>query len=1028
MNSSHSSRLFLFFRGALLGAALILAVSLRAATVTVDTTTDVLDGNTNSIALLIANKGADGKISLREAIMAANNTAGADTVLFSAAINGTPITLTRTGNDSTCVNGDLDINGSLTITGNGTNNTIIQGASAYNSGTKTYTGSIGDKVIGINQDGTFTNLTVSVSNLTVRWGQNTIPYGNSDFAYTGGGVDVFMTGQSNSISFTDCVFTENANMNAYGGGVNVDSGNSFLPGDVTSTNRGTVSFTRCTFSNNRANPNQTGNDGSGGGLCIFGDIEDVTLTDCIVTGNTTSTNSSKIANGGGINILITHGGSVTMTGGLVTNNSAVGTGGGIAILGDQNINLSGVTIANNTSVMANLGSAVGGGLTIQDVLFATITPTMTVSNCTITGNVATNGSDARGGGLYYGGLFGATVSGCTISGNFADIGGGIASDGNTVGVSLVVDNCTIANNTATNGAGISHLRNSNSSSLPVTTVTKCLITGNNAIGAGGGIYVSNGTFTAAYNRILTNTAVTGKGLAQAGGTANVTNNWWGTNAPAALISGAVTFTPWLMLNHYANPGMIFVPNVTTLTATFLTNSAGTAVSVANLSRLIGLPITFNNAVLGSLSGAQTTIQSSGTATVTFTANAAGTGSANAVVDNQSATAVVTIPTGIVSINRVQNTPTNLSSVQWTVTFTNAVSGVNVANFSLNFSGLSSPLITSVTPVGGSPATAWTVTASTGSGDGTLQLVMIAGDSVSATIANIPFSGQVYSIDLVAPGISISPPAASIVNIGDATTYTVNYTDANFNSSTLSTGGITLNKTGSANGTAIVSGAGTTRTVTVTNLTGQGTIGISIAAGTATDTAGNTAPAAGPSDTFRIARTNAALSSVSTAPSNTVTRVGNTFSWTVAGNKTNTTVTGVAGDTNAFVKFDSGIYGQGSQVASFSPLTSGLNSHTATVRAEDGVTTTLYQLQITRPLDTNAVPRILAFSISGTNVMMHGTNGAAYGTYSLLRSTNMALPFAQWDLLMTGSFDSSGNFNLTNGLDALQARQFFMLKQ
>src|SRR6185295_18239494 len=101
MNSSYSSRLFPFFRGALLGAALILAVSLRAATVTVDTTTDVLDGNTNSIALLIANKGADGKISLREAIMAANNTAGADTVLFSAAINGTPITLTRTGNDST---------------------------------------------------------------------------------------------------------------------------------------------------------------------------------------------------------------------------------------------------------------------------------------------------------------------------------------------------------------------------------------------------------------------------------------------------------------------------------------------------------------------------------------------------------------------------------------------------------------------------------------------------------------------------------------------------------------------------------------------------------------------------------------------------------------------------------------------------------------------------------------------------------------------------------------------------------------
>ena len=47
------------------------------------------------------------------------------------------------------------------------------------------------------------------------------------------------------------------------------------------------------------------------------------------------------------------------------------------------------------------------------------------------------------------------------------------------------------------------------------------------------------------------------------------------------------------------------------------------------------------------------------------------------------------------------------------------------------------------------------------------------------------------------------------------------------------------------------------------------------------------------------------------------------------------MTAVAGDTNAFVKFDSGIYTQGSRIASFSPLTSGLNSHTATVRAEVG---------------------------------------------------------------------------------------------
>ena len=43
--------------------------------VTVDTTSDVSDGDTSSIAALISSKGADGKISLREAILASNNTA-----------------------------------------------------------------------------------------------------------------------------------------------------------------------------------------------------------------------------------------------------------------------------------------------------------------------------------------------------------------------------------------------------------------------------------------------------------------------------------------------------------------------------------------------------------------------------------------------------------------------------------------------------------------------------------------------------------------------------------------------------------------------------------------------------------------------------------------------------------------------------------------------------------------------------------------------------------------------------------------
>jgi hypothetical protein len=234
------------------------------------------------------------------------------------------------------------------------------------------------------------------------------------------------------------------------------------------------------------------------------------------------------------------------------------------------------------------------------------------------------------------------------------------------------------------------------------------------------------------------------------------------------VTANVTHNTWLQLRHAANPSTIFVPNSTTLTATFLTNSAGTAIPVANLSLLIGLPITFNNAVRGALSGAETTIQSSGTATATFTANAIGAGSADAVVDNQATTASITIPTGVSSINRVNATTNNLSSVQWTVTFTNAVSGVVAGNFSLVNVGLGGvPAITSVTAVGGAPATLWTVAASTGSGSGTLGLNMVNGTSVNAVIVNLPFTGQVYTLDLVAPDTTITAHPASLTNVASA---------------------------------------------------------------------------------------------------------------------------------------------------------------------------------------------------------------------------------------------------------------------
>ncbi len=61
--------------------------------------------------------------SLREAVIAANTAAGADSISFN--VNGT-FQLTIAGaNENAAATGDLDITQALTITGNGTGNTII---------------------------------------------------------------------------------------------------------------------------------------------------------------------------------------------------------------------------------------------------------------------------------------------------------------------------------------------------------------------------------------------------------------------------------------------------------------------------------------------------------------------------------------------------------------------------------------------------------------------------------------------------------------------------------------------------------------------------------------------------------------------------------------------------------------------------------------------------------------------------------------------------------------------------------------
>ena len=98
-------------------------------------------------------------------------------------------------------------------------------------------------------------------------------------------------------------------------------------------------------------------------------------------------------------------------------------------------------------------------------------------------------------------------------------------------------------------------------------------------------------------------------------------------------------------------------------------------------------------------------------------------------------------------------------------------------------------------------------------------------------------------------IDIGDPSTILTKSGPVT-YLVTYNYAHGISLTLAD--VTLNKTGTADGVVVdVSGTSNIRTVTIFNITGDGTLGISIEAGTAHDSSGNQAPSSGHSPTFVV---------------------------------------------------------------------------------------------------------------------------------------------------------------------------------
>jgi hypothetical protein len=132
----------------------------------------------------------------------------------------------------------------------------------------------------------------------------------------------------------------------------------------------------------------------------------------------------------------------------------------------------------------------------------------------------------------------------------------------------------------------------------------------------------------------------------------------------------------------------------------------------------------------------------------------------------------------------------------------------------------------------------------------------------------PSGSFAITVDTTPPQVLIGPPSAW-TSSGSPISYTVTYTGADT---------ITLNESNvialygpAVQGTVVISGEGPTRTVTIGNIWGQGTVALLVFPGTATDAAGNVAEGAGPSAPFEVI--DAVLSVSIGAPSSTLTRHG-----------------------------------------------------------------------------------------------------------------------------------------------------------
>jgi subtilisin family serine protease len=199
------------------------------------------------------------------------------------------------------------------------------------------------------------------------------------------------------------------------------------------------------------------------------------------------------------------------------------------------------------------------------------------------------------------------------------------------------------------------------------------------------------------------------------------------------------------------------------------------------------------------------------------------------------------PPGVTSIVRAGSSPTNAASVDFTVTFSETVTGVDTGDFTPTpDGGLTGPSVTTVTPVSGS---IYTVSVATGTGSGSLRLDIPASPSINDLDGNPlsgPYtSGESYTLDRTVPTVLSSSRVGVSPTNAASVTFTVIFSET---VSGVDTGDFTPSMDGGVTGASVTTVTpvnGTTYTVAVNTGAGSGTLRLDVPAGVSiADAAGN----------------------------------------------------------------------------------------------------------------------------------------------------------------------------------------------